>query len=92
MASAGTSSSARARMPALMVESTLTGRCGPCCSTAATGKTAMASSGQRVGKIGPGEVLPVIWIRSCLSVPLLIRNSAIARFCVSLPRPMAALY
>ena len=42
---AAASSSARARIAALIVASTLTGRCGPCCSIAATGRMATVSSG-----------------------------------------------
>ncbi len=43
-------STARAMMPALIAASTLTGKCGPCCSTAPTGRIATTRSASRPAK------------------------------------------
>ena len=54
----GQLASARATMPWLIVVSTEIGRCGPCCSIAATGSTATVSARQGAER-WPGQVLPV---------------------------------
>lgn len=50
----GSSARVRVSTPSLMVRSTETGRCGPCCSMAATGRTATVSRG-RDGKAVQGR-------------------------------------
>jgi len=45
LTSSGRRASSSAIIPAAMAVSVITGRCGPCCSIAATGRTATVFSG-----------------------------------------------